>query len=773
MGFMKYLLLNLLLLISISCQDGGGSSSPDVEAALDETFETTVPTSGSTQSGLCYVDQYAPDEANITRDLDIIIVPDTSTSLKEERGDIATGFDYFINALPEEVNYKIGVVLGHSDNSPKSGKLYQRNEEPLVLDSLELTTAEVVAALNEKIKSPAGDGKSDGGEMGLLSIQKALTVNKQLLKDNGMLRDNASLLVVFIADEQDICFEYPEHIIPVEDKQGKEPKAKEDYCYNAEGDLIISPETVFAAITDAAEEKPFVVGGVIYTSNDTMPINGENEIGYGYKELVELAGGINIDLASGNYGEGLSRLGTMARASIRAENIFNLKANNIDPASFKVTVNGQDVGFSYSSETNQVELDEERDDFSTARIEYCQKKESPLIATQVVAGGFHTCAVYREGNVKCWGQNNFGQLGYGHTNNLGDDETVASLDYLAIDERVIDLSAGLYHNCAVLESGKILCWGANDQGQLGLGHTDSIGDDEDLSSSTKIDFGVKAVRIYSGTKYNCALLENSKIKCWGENTTGQLGLGHTNTIGDNETSSSFAYTDVGASILQMDISTISNHTCAALTNGQVKCWGQNNFGQLGYGHTDILGDDETPASLGSLSFSSNILKLATGFLHTCALGEGQKIHCWGYNNLGQVGLGYVDTIGDNEAANSIGALGLSEDKAMITLATGNNHTCSIGLDNKIYCWGLGVLGATGHGNNQNIGDNEAVSLTNSFVDIDAEFTQISGGTNHTCALEKSEGKVICWGQNNSGQLGLGHTNNIGDDELPTQFVSLK
>ena len=268
-------------------------------------------------------------------------------------------------------------------------------------------------------------------------------------------------------------------------------------------------------------------------------------------------------------------------------------------------------------------------------------------------------------------------------------------------------------------------------------------------------------------------MESQNIICWGENTSGQLGLASTSNLGDNEDYTSFPYVNVGAKILQMDISTISNHTCAALVNGDVKCWGNNNFGQLGYGNTNVIGDDEVPASLSSLSFSSNILKLATGFLHTCALGAGQKVQCWGYNSLGQVGLGTVDTIGDNEEANSISPLAMTETKPMITVATGNNHTCSIGIDHKVYCWGLGALGAIGQGNTQNIGDDEAVTSLNSLVNINAEFSQISGGINHTCALEKSEGKVICWGQNSFGQLGIGHTNNIGDDELPSEFVSLK
>ncbi len=770
---LNYVFIFILLGTLLGCNSGGDAPA-EIKESLDDAFETDIKTSGSTQSGLCYVDQYAPDEASVTRKLDIIIVPDTSVSLKEERGDIANGFDFFLKTIPNEIDYRVGVILGHSGKSPKSGKLFQRNTEPLVLDSAQLTTQETIDALYEKIKSPAGDGFSDGGEMGLYSLNNALTNNLSEIKEQGLFRDDAALLIVFIADEQDICFEYPDHITPVLDKQKKEPKAKDMFCYDSNGVLSITPETVLAKVKEVQGSRPLILGGVIYNNSETMPINGENEIGYGYKEIVELSGGINLDLATGSYGDGLQRLGQMAMASVDPENNFNLKASNIDQDSIQVSVDGLAVDFTYSSEMNQVQLVDERDSLSVARVEYCQKKEDPLTAIQVITGGFHTCVLYKEGNARCFGQNSRGQLGLGHMDNIGDDESILSEDFLAIDEKIIDISSGLYHSCAVLESGKVLCWGANQAGQLGLGHTDDIGDDEDLSSATKIDLGEKAIRIYSGTNYNCALLESKNVKCWGENSLGQLGLGHTDAIGDNETADQFAYTPIGSQVLQMDISTISNHTCAALVSGDVKCWGNNGFGQLGYGHTNNLGDNETVQNIPTLSFASKVLKLATGYLHTCAITEGQKVHCWGYNALGQLGLGSIDTIGDNEDVSVLDPVALSNELPMKSVATGNNHTCSLGTDNRIYCWGFGQLGAIGHASTQNIGDDEVATLSNTLVNIpNEEFSQINGGVNHTCALEKSAGKVICWGNNTSGELGLGHTNSVGINESPTEFITLK
>lgn len=771
---MQKSLLVLTLLMSftfIGCNDSG-----DAGAALDDTFVTDPKTSGSTQNGLCYVDQYAPDADSINRKLDIIVVPDTSGSIREERSKIALGFDKFVNSLPSEVDYRIGVILGHSGNSPKSGKLFQRDDEPLVLDSKAQSIDDILYDLNEKLKSPAGDGYSDGGEMGLYSLQNALQNNLDEIREYGVFREDAALAIVFIADEQDICFDYPEDITPVRDPQRKEERAHDKYCRDSDGNLTITPAGVLEKIKEVNGEKPLVLGAVIYNNKNTIPFFGENEIGYGYKELVELSGGITIDMANGDYGDGLTNLGTIAQASVKPENTFNLKTSGIDLASIRVTVDGSDVGYSYLAETNQILLDNERSPFSVARVEYCEKKEEPLIATQVVAGGLHTCAVYVDGKVKCWGRSNFGQLGYGNADTIGDDETIDTVPFLNIDEKVIDLSAGLFHNCAVLESGKVMCWGANDRGQLGLGHTDNVGLIEDLSMAVKLDLGEPVKRIYSGTKYNCALLDSGNIKCWGDNTFGQLGYGNTNHIGDDEDLSGLAIVPIGSSIQQMDISTISNHTCAALTNGDLKCWGNNNFGQLGYGHTNNLGDDELVSTIPNVPFSSKVLQLATGSSHTCALIEGQKVRCWGRNSFGQVGLGYVDIIGDDEAANSIAPIYLSGDGSdnFSMVATGNNHTCSITGDGKVHCWGRGNNGALGLADTINIGDDEVLDINNTLVNIaDKEFSQITGGSNHTCALEKSKGEVICWGQNSFGQLGLGHLDQVGDNEIPSEFVKLK
>lgn len=737
---------------------------------LKDSFEVAPKSNGSTVNGLCYNDQYTP-EGSITRKLDILIVPDTSASIIEERGDIATGFDSFLTSLPSEVDYRVGVILGHSDRTSWAGKLYQKGTEPLVLDSGAMPNADIVSALNQKLENPAEDAYSDGGEMGMYSLLKAFNENKAEIQAQGFLRSDAALAVIFVADEQDICAEFPEGVTPVPDPQGGEDRSYNEYCVDSEGNSIVNPQIVLDAIKEHQGDRPLVVGGVIYNNAATIAMSGENEIGYGYKDTIELAGGISVDLASGEYGDGLTRLGKMAQVAVKPENEFNLKSSKVDVSTIDVLVDGVSVGFSYVSEMNQVQLDVERGPFSVANVKYCEKEESPMVATKVTAGAFHTCAILVDGGLKCWGQNNHGQLGLGHTENIGDNEAPSSISPIELGQKVKDVSAGSFHTCAVLENGEVKCWGNNIRGQLGQGHTDSLGDDEELSSIPSIPLAGPANKIYSGTYYNCALLENKRIQCWGDNQYGQLGYGDTEHIGDNESLSGLPYVNVGADVVQMDISTISSHTCVALSSGDLKCWGLNSQGQLGYGHNNLVYD---AALAGPVPFGNKVLQLATGNTHTCALAGGQKIRCWGSNANGQTGLGRNEIIGDDEAANSIGYIDLSGDgsDSFNMVASGNQHTCAIGVDNNVYCWGFGAAGATGLGHTDKIGDDESLSLENTKVQLSEPISQVAGGASHTCALTKESGNVICWGHNGFGQLGIEHQETIGDNETPTEYVSI-
>jgi alpha-tubulin suppressor-like RCC1 family protein len=152
--------------------------------------------------------------------------------------------------------------------------------------------------------------------------------------------------------------------------------------------------------------------------------------------------------------------------------------------------------------------------------------------------------VLADGAVQCWGRNSRGELGYGHTENIGDDETPASAGVVPLGARALQVVAGANHTCALLESGAVTCWGANEQGSLGYGHTEDIGDDETPASAGPLDLDGRARQLAAGASHTCALLDNGALRCWGRGDDGRLGYadtlgtdlyGEPNDIGDDET----------------------------------------------------------------------------------------------------------------------------------------------------------------------------------------------------------------------------------------------
>lgn len=283
-------LLNILLLLSFLLTSCVPSTEEDAEIkeGLDDSFVVSEGAQTEPPAPSCYKDVYEVPRESITRKLDILIIPDTSSSIKEERRKIAEGFDYFIGALPQGVDFNIGVILGHSKNSNKSGKLYKKNSsDPLVLKSNELSLPKIKESLSLKIHKPKTDGYSDGGEMGMASLLNALEgVNLQNLKDNGLLRDDAALAVIFVADEQDICAKAPEGITFKKDPQNGERKSFVKYCIDEEiswkevtigGDYTykITPKILLNKLKEIKGDMPLVVGGVLYDELSTIPTVGD------------------------------------------------------------------------------------------------------------------------------------------------------------------------------------------------------------------------------------------------------------------------------------------------------------------------------------------------------------------------------------------------------------------------------------------------------------------------------------------------------------------
>ena len=220
-------------------------------------------------------------------------------------------------------------------------------------------------------------------------------------------------------------------------------------------------------------------------------------------------------------------------------------------------------------------------------------------AAVIAAGTNHSCALLEGGNVKCWGANNFGQLGAGDTVARGDGagEMGDALPVIALGtgRTATAIAAGNNHTCALLDDASVKCWGYNFRGQLGLGDTahrgDGGGEMGDSLPAVALGPGRVPSAITAGANHSCALFDDGTVKCWGDNLGGKLGLGDTVDRGDgpNEMGDDLPVLMLGTGRTATAITAGANHTCSVLDDGTVKCWGDNAFGKLGLGDTDDRG----------------------------------------------------------------------------------------------------------------------------------------------------------------------------------------
>jgi alpha-tubulin suppressor-like RCC1 family protein len=349
-------------------------------------------------------------------------------------------------------------------------------------------------------------------------------------------------------------------------------------------------------------------------------------------------------------------------------------------------------------------------------------------------------------------------LGYGNTNNIGDDETPASAGDVNVGGTVVQLSVGDEHTCAVLDTGNVRCWGNGGNAELGYGNLNFIGDNETPASAGNVNIGGTVTQISGGGNHTCALLNTGNVRCWGSGNAGQLGYGNIFKIGDNETPASAGNVNVGGIVVQ--ISAGESHTCALLNTGNVRCWGAN-FA-LGYGNTNNIGDNETPASAGNVNVGGTVTQISTGEQHTCALLNTGNVRCWGIGTVGQLGYGNINNIGDNETPASAGDVNVGG--TVTQLSVGDFHNCVLLDTGNVRCWGANFSGELGYGNTNNVGVSETPASAGD-INVGGIVVQISAGESHTCALLNT-GNIRCWGIGTAGRLGYGNQNNIGDNETP-------
>ncbi len=289
--------------------------------------------------------------------------------------------------------------------------------------------------------------------------------------------------------------------------------------------------------------------------------------------------------------------------------------------------------------------------------------------------------------------------------------------------QVAAIATGGNHTCALTGAGGAKCWGWNAFGQLGNGRITDRRTPVDVSGLLS---GVAAVA--AGGNHTCALTSAGGIKCWGHNGFGQLGDG---TLIQHKTPTDVSGLTSGVAVLAAG----KNHTCALTNAGGVKCWGKNEYGQLGDGTTT---DQLVPVDVSGLQ--SGVMALALGTDHTCALTNAGGVKCWGYNFFGRLGDG---TLIDRLIPVDVSGLG----SGVVSLAAGDSHTCAV-TGGGVKCWGWNGVGQLGDGTSTNH------SIPTDVSGLTSGVATVATGNWHTCAVT-SAGGVKCWGDNLYGQLGDG------------------
>lgn len=394
---------------------------------------------------------------------------------------------------------------------------------------------------------------------------------------------------------------------------------------------------------------------------------------------------------------------------------------------------------------------------------------NPGFVKEVASSSDHTCALLEGGSVRCWGFNEYGQLGYGDTEWIGDNERADARDYVSLGFEAVQVETGFAHTCALSVGGEVYCWGRSQYGQLGYGNVASIGDDELPSDVGAVNVGGTVTAIAAGGEHTCALLESGAVRCWGLGIDGQLGYGNADSVGDNEAPATVGDVPLGKSALA--ITAGRDHTCAIVEGGEVYCWGRGLWAPLGYSNTENVGDDETPASVGAVDLGAPALSIDAGWYHTCAivdLGSSQALRCFGYGGVGQLGYASTESVGDDEAPADWGDVKLGYEP--VSVAAGLYHTCVTNSVGEATCFGYSLFGRLGYANNEDVGDDEHPEDW-AKVQVGSRIISLAAGSEHTCAALNS-GHVRCWGSNAFAQLGTGNAQDIGDDEYPDGNVPI-
>jgi len=307
---------------------------------------------------------------------------------------------------------------------------------------------------------------------------------------------------------------------------------------------------------------------------------------------------------------------------------------------------------------------------------------------------------------------------------------------------VCAIAGGSYHSLALKSDGTVWAWGRNFNGQLGDG---TYGGGADKGSPVRVLGLSGVIAIAGGQNHSLALKSDGTVRAWGSNYYGQLGNGTSGAYSTSPVSVS-GLTDVIA------IAVGDNHSFALKSNGTVWAWGRNIDGQLGNGTSGIGTDKSSPVKVSGLT---GVIALAGGGFHCFALKNDGTAMAWGYNYSGQLGNGTGGAGTDKSSPIQVPGL-----TGVTAMAGGYGHSLALISDGTVRAWGDNNYGQLGIGSSTDKRSPEQIIGLSSVI-------AIAAGDYHTLAL-KSDGTVLVWGYNLDGQLGFGNNGSGTNKNSPVQ-----
>lgn len=312
----------------------------------------------------------------------------------------------------------------------------------------------------------------------------------------------------------------------------------------------------------------------------------------------------------------------------------------------------------------------------------------------ISTGYYHTCAIASDSKVYCWGYNLYGQVG----NGLTTDSLVPVLvsgGAIPAGSTFTSISAGIFHNCAVASNNQAYCWGHDDVGQLGDGATDNTGTLPVAVNTTGLLSGKTILSVSSGGYHTCVITSDNQAYCWGDNVDGQLG---NNTVNPSNVPVLVSNGAIPAGKTFSSIVTGYTYTCAIATNNLGYCWGHNGKGELG---NNSINDSLVPVAIDTTIAlnGKTLVDIAAGSrsLTACAVASDSKAYCWGLNDYGQVGNGSIVDSLVPVSVNAVSGVSVLYGKTIEAVETGDYHSCAIDLSSHVYCWGRNNVGELGNG----------------------------------------------------------------------------